>query len=66
MNERERYEKKVLAMIRETPVMSYWRLDSRRLMAALVRLEKHGVIRREVLGFPCWGFTILKEKKVAE
>jgi hypothetical protein len=30
-------------MIRETPVMTYWELDSRRLMAAVSRLEKRGV-----------------------
>jgi hypothetical protein len=62
MTENEHYERKLLAMIRETPVMPYWALDSRRMMAAVVRLEKRGVIRQDVLAFPRWRFKILKGK----
>ena len=62
MTESERYERKVLAMIRETPVMAYWALGSRRLMAALHRLEKRGVIRWTNLPYPRWEFKILKGK----
>ena len=62
MTESERYERKVLAMIRETPVMAYWALGSRRLMAALHRLEKRRVIRWEVMPYPRWRFEIIKGK----
>jgi hypothetical protein len=62
MTENQRYDRKLLAMIRDTPVMAYWALDSRRLMAAARRLEKRGVIRWAVLGFPRWRFEIVKGK----
>jgi phosphoribosylaminoimidazole carboxylase (NCAIR synthetase) len=61
VTDNERYEKKLLAMIRETPVMPYWELDSLRLMAAAHRLENRGVIKWTVLGYPRWGFEILQE-----
>jgi hypothetical protein len=62
MTENERYERKALAMIRETPVVAYWALDSRRMLAALRRLIKRGVIRQGVSQYPYWRFEITKRE----
>ena len=63
MTESERYEQKALAMIRESATWSYWAWDTRRLLAALERLIKRGVVRHEVLRYPWWRLTIVEVEK---
>ena len=62
MTESERYEQKALAMIRESATWSCWEWDTRRLSAALDRLEKRGVVRWKALRYPWWRLTIVADK----
>ena len=52
------YEAKALSMIRESRSWAYWSL-SRRIYAALKRLEKRGCILWTIGAYPIWEFEIV-------
>jgi len=56
----DKYDKKALNMIRESQTWAYWCI-SRRVHAALKRLQKQGVIEWKSIVYPYWEFTIIKK-----
>lgn len=63
MTDNDKAERFALKMIRERKgTIACWAV-SKRTHAALVRLERRGVIRWCVRGYPYWGFEIMGESQ---